>query len=159
MPVNELTPDRADAGNRRAYCHRRAVPIGMHVADGHCAARSCLRHPPCGVGFPRRVLLQRRIALASADARRHPIGHAALPSRNPRLDQPARRAHAASHHDAWPGSGGALPVLPLTVGRPKSLLDIVVAVVARRPFSRVVANSTLDQLASLQPLPNAAHSF
>jgi len=35
---------------------------------------------------------------------------------NPRLDQAARRAHAASHHDAWPGSGGALPVLPLTAG-------------------------------------------
>jgi hypothetical protein len=84
---------------------------------------------------------------------------AALPPGNPRLDQPAWRAHAASHHDAWPGSGGALPVLPLTAGRPKSLLDIVVAVVARRPFSCVVANSTLDQLASLQPLPNAAHSF
>jgi hypothetical protein len=30
--------------------------------------------------------------------------------------KPARRAHAASHHDAWPGSGGALPVLPLTAG-------------------------------------------
>ena len=58
-----------------------------------------------------------------------------------------------------PGSGGALPVLPLAAGRSKSLLDIVVAVVARRPFSRVVANSTLDQLASLRPLPNAAHSF
>ena len=146
-------------GNRRAYCHRRALPVGLHAADGHCAARSCLRHQPCRVGLPRRVLLQRRIALAGADARRHSTGDAALSPGNPRLDQPAWRAHAAAHHDAWPGSGGALPVLPLAAGRSKSLLDIVVAVVARRPFSRVVANSTLDQLASLRPLPNAAHSF
>src|SRR6516225_8182061 len=98
------------------------MPVGMHAADGHCAARSCLRHQTCRVGFPRRVLLQRRIALASADPRRHSISDAALSAGNPRLDQPARRAHAASHHDAWPGSGGALPILPLTAARPKSAL-------------------------------------
>lgn len=56
------------------------------LLTGIVTAYSCLRHPPCGVGFPRRVLLQRRIALASADARRHPIGDAALPAGNPRLD-------------------------------------------------------------------------
>jgi hypothetical protein len=41
----------------------------------------------------------------------------ALSPRNPRLDQPAWRAHAAAHHDARPGSGGALPALPLMASR------------------------------------------
>src|SRR5260370_37280595 len=86
----------------------------MHATDGHCAARSCLRHQTCLAGFPRRVLLQRRMALASADTRRHSIGEAVLSPGNPHLDQPAWRAHAAAHHDARPGSGGALPALSLT---------------------------------------------
>jgi hypothetical protein len=32
------------------------------------------------------------------------------------LDQPAWRADAAARHDAWPGSGGVLPALPVTAG-------------------------------------------
>ena len=114
-----------------------AWPVGMHVTDGYCAARSCLRHQTCRVGFPRRVLLQRRIALASADAHRHSIGDAVLSPGNSRLDQPAWRAHAAAHHDARPGSGGALPALSLTclrqlgdVGRDAPRLSRVSSLVA-----------------------------
>jgi hypothetical protein len=134
------------------------------VIDGPCLSACTLLTgivPRDHVCVTRRAVLGFHAASYYNDVSRslHPIGDAALPPGNPRLDQPAWRAHAASHHDAWPGSGGALPVLPLAAGRSKSLLDIVVAVVARRPFSRVVANSTLDQLASLRPLPNAAHSF
>ena len=51
------------------------------VIDGPClsactlltgiGAQSRLRHQTCSIGFPRRVLLQRCIALASADKGRH----------------------------------------------------------------------------------------
>src|SRR6516164_5901775 len=85
----------------------------MHAAHGHRAARSCLRHQPSRVGLPRRFLLQRRIALAYADASRHSTSDAALSSGNPRLDQPTWRAHAAAHDNARPGSGGVLPALRL----------------------------------------------
>jgi len=129
------------------------LPVGMHATDGHCAARSCLRHQTRRVGFPCRVLLQRRIALASADARRHSIGDAVLSPGNPRLDRPAWRAHAAAHHDARPGSGGALPALSLTCPRPRTAnlfpLGLSVAapaawrwcLVAREQLGKGVANN------------------
>ena len=92
----------------RAYRHARC-------SRASCRAIMCLRHQPSCVGLPRRFLLQRRIALARADARRHSTSDAALSRGNPRLDQPAWRPDAAAHHDARPGSGGVLSALQLTV--------------------------------------------
>jgi hypothetical protein len=111
-------PGGAVSSYLRAFHEMRATGERI-VIDGPCLSACTLltgivpRDHVC-------VLLQRRIALAGADAGRHAISDAALPPRNPRLDRPPWRAHAAAYDDARPGSGGALPALSQTCHRPRA---------------------------------------
>src|SRR5271169_274203 len=84
------------------------MPLGLYLVDRHYSKGSGLRHQPRRAGLPCSVVLRRRFALAGPDPGRQPCRHASLSARNQRLDWPAWRTDADAHHDARPGTDGAL---------------------------------------------------